>query len=106
MTDEQLADGFEAGTLAPGQFRHREHVRLAWIYLARLGRAGAERRLCEGLQAFATRAGRPDKFDAGLTAAWVAVLADAADSLGPTTFDALVRARPDLLEAGSIAAKR
>jgi hypothetical protein len=35
LTDEdlQLREQFEARTLANAAFRHREHVRLTWIYL-------------------------------------------------------------------------
>ena len=72
MTHDELVEGFEGGTLAPGAFGHREHLRLAWIYLQRYGRPEAERRLLAGLRAFAARAGKPEKFDAGLTLAWVA----------------------------------
>lgn len=99
MTDAQLVDGFEDGSLPPEQFRHREHLRVAWFYLARLGRVETERRMQDGLRRFAARAGKADKYDAALTAAWVAVLADAAAALGSATgFEALAAARPELLD--------
>ena len=99
MTDAQLGDGFEDGSLPPEQFRHREHLRVAWIYLARFGRVEAERRMQDGLRRFAARAGKADKYDAALTAGWVAVLADAAAALEPATgFEALAAARPELLD--------
>ncbi len=95
------------GRLAPERFGHREHLRLAWCYLARFGRAETERRLLAGLQAFAARAGKPEKFDAALTSAWVTVLADAAPRLeSPATFDALIAARPDLLDRAAVRAGR
>jgi hypothetical protein len=107
MTDDELVDGFETGALAPGRFGHREHLRLAWCYLTRFGREDTERRLLAGLRAFAARAGKPDKFDAVLTSAWVGVLADASAQLGaPATFDALVAARPDLLDPAAVRARR
>ena len=107
MTDDQLLAGFEAGTLAPERFGHREHVRLAWCCLTRFGRAEAERRLLEGLRAFAARAGKPEKFDAALTSAWVASLAAVADALGPSAgFETLVAERPDVLDPAYVRAVR
>jgi hypothetical protein len=107
MTDAQLIEGFESRTLPPEHFGHREHVRLAWLYLRRGGRDDTERKLLDGLRSFAARAGKPDKFDAALTVAWIAVLDDAVASVGSgATFDALVAARPDLLDPASVRARR
>ncbi len=73
----------------------------------RFGRDEAERRLLAGLRAFAARAGRPDKFDAALTTAWVTILADAKAALGPgATVETLAAARPDLLDPASVRALR
>jgi hypothetical protein len=102
MTDDELVDGFEGGTLAPAAFHHREHVRLTWLLLTRFGRAEAERRLLAGLRALATRAGKPEKFNAPLTLAWVALI-DGARLAGPNrSLDELLSARPDLLERGAV----
>ena len=107
MTDDELVGGFETGLLAPEWFGHREHLRLAWCYLRRLGREDTERRLLTGLRALAARAGKPDTFDAALTSAWVGVLADASAQLGdPATFDTLIAARPDLLDSAAVRARR
>ena len=106
MTDDELVSGFETGALPPGRFGHREHLRLAWCYLTRFGREEAEWRLLAGLRAFAVRAGKPDKFDAALTSVWVGVLADAARQLDSPTFDALIAARPELLDSATVRAHR
>ena len=106
MTDDELVNGFETGELPAGRFGHREHLRLAWCYLARFGREETERRLLAGLRALAARAGTPDKFDAALTSAWVGVLADAARQLGAPTFDGLLSARPELLDSATVRAQR
>lgn len=107
MTDEELAEAFEGGSLPPQEFHHREHVRVAWWYLARFEPAETGRRLEAGLRALAMRAGRPEKFDAALTAAWLDLLADAAATLGrDAPFEALAAARPDLLDPASVRALR
>ena len=107
MTHDELITGFEAGTIPPGAFGHREHVRLAWLYLRRHGRAGAEQRLLAGLRAFAAAARKPDKFNAALTLAWVARI-DAAAAVLPQehSFDDLLVRHLDLLDrhsAGDVA---
>jgi hypothetical protein len=106
MTDDELVGGFETGLLAPERFGHREHLRLAWCYLGRFGRDETERRLLTGLRAFAARAGKPDKFDAALTSAWVGVLEDASLQLETPSFDALIAARPELLDSATVRAQR
>jgi N-formylglutamate deformylase len=99
MTHDELIAGFEAGTILPGAFGHREHVRLAWLYLRRHGRAGAEERLLAGLRAFAAAAGKPDRFNAALTLAWVARVDAAATALPRDhAFDDLLLACPELLD--------
>ncbi|MGH9374493.1 MAG: hypothetical protein ACRD15_23495 [Vicinamibacterales bacterium] len=95
MKDDEFVGAFERGTLPPAAFRHGDHVRLTWIYLVRHGGLGAERRLLAGLQAFAERAGKPEKFDPSLTRAWIAAI-DAARA-AHATFEEMVAARPELL---------
>ena len=100
MTDGELMARFEDGTLAPASFRHREHVRLTWLYLGRYGQAETERRLLSGLRELAARAGKPDKFSETLTRAWVGRIADAAASLPVGhLFPDLLTQRPDVLDA-------
>ena len=103
MTDEELAGGFAARTLDPAGFGHREHLRVAWLYLRRYGRAEAEARLIAGLRALAVRAGRPEKFDEALTRVWVARIAGAAAPLPPDhSFDELLRSSGGLLDQAEV----
>ena len=107
MTNEDLVTGFEHGTLAPATFGHREHVRVAWVYLTRYGRAGAEQRMLDGLRAFAARAGKPSKFDAALTRAWLAAIDEARGAVpAAASFDELVAARPALLDRSALVVPR
>ena len=34
MTDQELLEAFQTATLPAGAFRHREHVRVAWLLLS------------------------------------------------------------------------
>ena len=104
MTHDELIAAFEGGTIAPGAFGHREHVRLAWLYLRRHGRRGAERRLLAGPLPLGealhvAAAGKPEKFNAALTLAWVARLDTAAAALPPHhSFEDLLLHHPELLD--------
>src|SRR5688572_3305280 len=88
--DVDLIAAFEAGTLPASGFHHREHVRLAWLYLRRHGPHEAERRLLDGLRTVAARAGKPDKFDGPLTRAWLETIAAAQKETKSDSFDDLV----------------
>jgi hypothetical protein len=104
MTDAELVTAFEQLTIPPGTFHHREHLRLTWVYLRMYGRAETERRLLSGLAAFARAAGKPGKFSAALTHAWIAAVdAARAASPGATTFDGLIAAHPQLLDPRTVA---
>lgn len=63
---------FESGAVAPAQFHHREHIRLAYIYLVLGGPDEAYARLRASLHAFIHRNGvDPAKYHDTLTRAWI-----------------------------------
>ena len=100
LTDDELVDGFEAGSLE--DFPHGSHVRLTLLYLARHGRDEALRRLMDGLRRFATAKGHPEKFHVTMTQAWLDVI-DAARRAHPGLSPAaLVGACPDLLDRNAL----
>lgn len=107
MDTDTLVRTFEEGTLPASSFHHADHVRLTCAYLDRYGPAEALRRLADGLRRFAARAGKPEKFDAALTRAWLDAIA-AARRAHPAaeTFEALVALRPDLLDRSSVRVER
>jgi hypothetical protein len=63
---------FESGALAPADFGHRAHVRLAYTYLAESDTETAARRMRAGLLGFLQHHGIPPaKFHETLTRAWL-----------------------------------
>ena len=96
----QAVDDFEAGRIAPGEFSHREHVRLAWAYLVQRTPAAALQAMSDGLRRFATEAGAPEKYHETVTWAWVLLIHErmAADPL--LDWDAFETANPDLFDSG------
>lgn len=97
-SDLQLREQFEARTLANGAFRHREHVRLTWIYLTSEPADLVAMRLCESLLALATAHGVPERFHHTLTVAWIRIIDDARRAHPDLPFDALVETCPALLD--------
>jgi hypothetical protein len=57
-TDAAFLEAFEQGKLANSAFRHREHIRLTWLYLRRDGRAN----VADAILQFATAQGAADRF--------------------------------------------
>jgi len=75
MTDAELLARFEALTLPPTEFRHREHVRLAFAMLAEEADfAAAAQRYRTALRRFATNAGVPGKYHETITWAYLALV--------------------------------
>jgi hypothetical protein len=72
MTDDQLLEGFENATL--DAFHHDDHVRVAWIYLGRLGLHGALAAFSEGLKRFAEAHGQAAKYHATVSWFYVVVI--------------------------------
>jgi hypothetical protein len=96
--DLLLRQQFESKTLENAAFRHREHVRLTWIYLTTEPPADVEARLCRALLELAASHGVAQRFHHTLTVAWVRIIEFARRSHPDTPFDSLVDACPWLLD--------
>ena len=70
--DSKFRTAFEACSVAPSEFNHEAHVRLAYIYLVEGDTDSAVRKMRESLLAFLQHNGiPPGKFHETLTRAWV-----------------------------------
>jgi hypothetical protein len=96
--DLLLREQFEAKTLANAAFRHREHVRLTWIYLTMEPPEIVVTRLCRSLLDLATGHGVAQRFHYTLTVVWVYIIAAARADHPNLPFDALAEACPFLLD--------
>ena len=93
MTDAEFARAFETCELPPDNFHHRDHIRLAWIFLQRYGaEAGAQ--IAISIRRYAAHLGKSDKYHETVTQAWMRLVAAA----GATSFEALTEAHPELLD--------
>lgn len=82
LSDEEFVEKFETLALANDQFRHYDHVRLAWIYLRDTTRCGpidverATARMALGIRAFALHhSGSLEKYHDTITRTFVQLVA-------------------------------
>lgn len=98
MTDKELMQQFEALTLSPESFSHREHVRLAWTYLREYPALTALSRFCEGLKRFAASVGKPDRYHETITWAYLLLIHERmAKSATSQPWETFAEANSDLL---------
>ena len=95
MTDDEFLRRFEACTLE--DFRHRDHVRVAWIYLRQLPYDRAVEAMERGIRRFATHHGALDKYNHTITLLWMRLVA-AARPAATDNFDAFLAAHAQLLD--------
>jgi hypothetical protein len=71
LSDEEFVRAFESCELSPDLFHHRDHIRLARIYVDRLGAAAATERFRAAIIKFAAHLGISDKYHETITLAWM-----------------------------------
>jgi len=103
LSEDALIEQFEACTLPPSAFPHREHVRLAWAYLRRESLASAIAKFCDGLKAFAASIGKAGLYHETVSWAFMLIIQDriarAADGEA-REWEAFAAANEDLLRNG------
>lgn len=97
MNDHDFLTAFEAGTLHP--FNHREHIRMAWLYLRRDGWLLGTEQIRAGIQRLAAAKGVTRLYHETITMFWAqmvyqALQADAALA----DFEQFAAANPDLFD--------
>jgi hypothetical protein len=98
MHDQDFVTAFEACALPAEAFHHRDHVRLAWLYLKELPPAAALVRFTEGLQRFAHAHGKPGLYHETITWAYLLLIRERmARAEEGETFEEFAAANPDLL---------
>ncbi|WP_299770921.1 hypothetical protein [uncultured Tateyamaria sp.] len=98
--DLTFRDQFEAGRVAPDDFNHRAHLRLAYVYLCEGPVDAAMPRMRVALHAFLKRNGVPaDKYHETLTRSWLMAVAYFMDKATPAaSFDSFLKQDDRLLD--------
>lgn len=71
MTDHELLEQFELGTLPSENFHHREHVRVAFLYLSQYPALEALQVFSAALRKFAAAHGKPQLYHETITCAYI-----------------------------------
>jgi hypothetical protein len=101
MTDHEFLQAFAHATLGNHEFRHRDHLRLAWVQVRRLGREQAADAVVAGIQHFAEAHGAPGKYHDTMTRFWIRIVAHCmAAHPEIDDFDRFLEAFPLLLDKG------
>ena len=96
--DEQFLAAFEAGQIANQDFHHRDHLRLAWIQIRRLGLERATDAVTGAIRHFAARHGHGDRYHQTMTRFWLRVVGMGITRHPTLPFDDLLAAEPHLLD--------
>src|SRR6202165_972170 len=96
--DQQFLAAFEAGRIAHPSFHHRDHLRLAWIQIRRLGLDRASDAVAEAIRRFAAHHGHADRYHETMTRFWLRVVGLGINRHPTLPFDELLAAEPHLLD--------
>jgi hypothetical protein len=98
--DRNFRSAFENFTVAPSQFNHEAHVRLAYIYLVESDVESAVQRMRESLLKFIEHNGIPrSKFHETITQAWVLAVRHFMNKSSSTSFHDFIAKSQVLLDS-------
>ena len=98
--DRSFRDAFEACAVAPAEFTHAAHVRLAYVYLAELDVESAVGRMRQALLKFIEHNDIPrSKFHETLTRAWVLAVRHFMNKSSSSSASDFMASNPELLDS-------
>jgi hypothetical protein len=101
LDDRTFLAAFEACAIPNHAFRHREHVRMAWLYLRRDGAEQGEQKVVDGIQRFAAAHGATQLYNDTLTRFWARLIQHHIDlDASLADFNAFITRYPRLLDSG------
>ena len=103
MTDDEFLQQIEGCTLPKDAFTHRNHVRLAWLYLHDRPGGDPDARIAATIERYAISVGATKKFDRALTMRWMRKVEAAIAATPAGSFETFIAARPELLEKSGTA---
>jgi hypothetical protein len=79
LGDAELAALLTEITGPDGEFRHRQHIHMAFVAVRRYGKLEAITRICDWIQRIAVYARAPQKYHYTVSRAWVEIIAHHVD---------------------------
>lgn len=95
MQDDEFIAQFQAGTLA--SFPHRDHVKMAWLYLRRAPMLEAVTKFTADLQCFAVAKGQPNLYHETITWAYLLIIHERIQRQPDAQWDEFAAHNGDLL---------
>jgi hypothetical protein len=107
MTDDEFLSRFETQGFAHDEWRHRDHLRAAYLYLTRHDFETALTRMRTGIQALNASHHVPESLTRGyhetLTVAWLTLVAAMLTEYGPAgTADEFLDGQPQLCQKNAL----
>ena len=96
--DEAFVAAFHAHQLSNQGFHHRDHLRLAWVQIRRLGLEQASEVVTTGIRQFAAHHGGIERYNDTMTRFWLRVVNLGISRHPELIFDELLAAEPHLLD--------
>ena len=96
MTDVDFVTAFESCTLPSEAFSHRQHVRLAWLYLREAPLIAALPRFIDSLKRYAASLGASGKYHETITYAFMFLIHERMSRDDADSFEAFADANADL----------
>ena len=98
MTDQELIEQFENGTLPNDGFHHQDHVRVAFLYLTQYPVLEALQAFSKALRKFAEVHGKPQLYHQTITWAYLLLIRERMARAGKKqSWEDFARDNPDLL---------
>jgi hypothetical protein len=97
LADDDLLREFAAATLPAEMFHHRQHVRVAWLFVTRYGMPAAIEAFSQALQQFATAKGAHTLFHVTVTWAYLLLINERQEACEAADWDTFAARNPDLL---------
>jgi hypothetical protein len=98
MKDSEWIEAFESGTLPNDSFHHRDHVKMAFLYLQKYQPLEALGHFSSALTRFATAHGKPNLYNETITWAFLLLIRERiARTNSPQTWSEFSATNTDLL---------
>jgi hypothetical protein len=96
--DEEFLAAFEAGQIPNQSFHHRDHLRLAWNQIRRLGMERASESVVVAIKHFAAHHGQANRYHDTMTRFWLRAVAIGINRHPELTFESLLATESHLLD--------
>jgi hypothetical protein len=98
VNDATFLAALEDTSLPDHAFRHRDHLRAAYLYLCRDGFAGAIVSMPAALRRFAASRGRAERYHETVTLAFLVLVNERLQAEDPGSFESFLARHPEIAE--------